>query len=184
MKPSGSFTVAVVGGGVAGLAAAASLIDKGFDVKLLEAADYFGGRVMQALPFPGFAPVDLGAEFIHGDRTILNDIARKQSWKVHRENLLDALVYVDGKSYPCLGAEHPEISACLNEFKKLLAANEDQGTDFLYQRLCDQGLSDVALRFLDNFDVQSRGGTFTYYGLAERRQKESSFKEWGTVNMR
>ncbi|EDO36549.1 predicted protein [Nematostella vectensis] len=92
MKPSGSFTVAVVGGGVAGLAAAASLIDKGFDVKLLEAADYFGGRVIQALPFPGFAPVDLGAEFIHGDRTILNDIARKQSWKVHRENLLDALV--------------------------------------------------------------------------------------------
>ena len=34
--------VAVVGGGISGLAAAASLVDQGFDVTLLEASDYFG----------------------------------------------------------------------------------------------------------------------------------------------
>ena len=39
--------VAVVGGGVAGLAATASLSEAGFNVVLLEAADYFDGRVKQ-----------------------------------------------------------------------------------------------------------------------------------------
>ena len=63
--------VAVVGGGVAGLAAEASLSEAGFDVVLLEAADYsIGGRVKQAHPFKGFAPVDLGGELIHGSSWI------------------------------------------------------------------------------------------------------------------
>ncbi|CAH3189131.1 unnamed protein product [Porites evermanni] len=44
--------VAVVGGGVAGLAATASLSKAGFDVVLLEAPDYFGGRASTA--FQGF----------------------------------------------------------------------------------------------------------------------------------
>ena len=39
---STSKKVAVVGGGISGLAAAASLADKGFEVYLLEASDYFG----------------------------------------------------------------------------------------------------------------------------------------------
>ena len=72
--------VAVVGGGVAGLAATASLSEAGIDVVLLEAADYFGGRVKQAQPFKGFAPVDLGGEFIHGSDTIINRIAGENDW--------------------------------------------------------------------------------------------------------
>ena len=68
--------VAVVGGGVAGLAAEASLSEAGFDVVLLEAADYsIGGRVKQEHPFKGFAPVDLGGELIHGSDSIINRIA-------------------------------------------------------------------------------------------------------------
>ena len=67
--------VAVVGGGVAGLAAAASLSEAGFDVVLLEAANYLGGRVKQVQPFKGFAPIDLGGEFIHGSDSIINRIA-------------------------------------------------------------------------------------------------------------
>ena len=72
--------VAVVGGGVAGLAATASLSKAGFDVVLLEAPDYFGGRVKQVQPFKGFAPVDLGGEFIHGSDTIINRIAGENDW--------------------------------------------------------------------------------------------------------
>ena len=74
--------VAVVGGGVAGLAAASSLSKAGFDVVLLEAADYFGGRVKQAQPFKGFAPVDLGGEFIHGSDSIINRTAKENGWSV------------------------------------------------------------------------------------------------------
>ena len=74
--------VAVVGGGVAGLAAASSLSEAGFGVVLLEAADYFGGRVKQAQPFKGFAPVDLGGEFIHGSDSIITRIAGENGWPV------------------------------------------------------------------------------------------------------
>lgn len=41
--------VAVIGGGISGLAAAASLVDKGFDVYLLEASDYFGNDLCDIL---------------------------------------------------------------------------------------------------------------------------------------
>ena len=67
--------VAVVGGGIAGLAAAASLSEAGFDVVLLEAAGYFGGRVKQAHP-----PGDLGGEFIHGSDSIITRIAGENGW--------------------------------------------------------------------------------------------------------
>ena len=74
--------VAVVGGGVAGLAAASSLSEAGFEVVLVEAADYFGGRVKQAQPFNGFAAVDLGGEFIHGSDSIITRIAGENGWPV------------------------------------------------------------------------------------------------------
>ena len=67
---------------MAGLAAAASLSEVGFDVVLLEASNYFGGRVKQVKAFEGFAPIDLGGEFIHGSHNIINRIAEKNGWLV------------------------------------------------------------------------------------------------------
>jgi monoamine oxidase len=58
--------VLVLGGGAAGLAAAAALVDAGRSVTLLEARDRLGGRVWTRRE-PGLpAPLELGAEFIHG----------------------------------------------------------------------------------------------------------------------
>ena len=47
--PSPKTQVAVVGGGMAGLSAAASLSQAGFDVVLLEAASYLGWVVLFCL---------------------------------------------------------------------------------------------------------------------------------------
>lgn len=58
--------VAIIGAGVSGLAAAKCLVDAGLDVTVLEARDRIGGRVWTTTP-PGLAmPVELGAEFLHG----------------------------------------------------------------------------------------------------------------------
>jgi monoamine oxidase len=59
--------VVVVGAGIAGLAAATTLAEKGLRVTLLEARDRVGGRIY-TLPAAegGRLPVELGAEFIHG----------------------------------------------------------------------------------------------------------------------
>lgn len=58
--------VIVIGGGVAGLAAAAALGRRGFTVTLLEARDRLGGRIATEHREGWPQPVELGAEFVHG----------------------------------------------------------------------------------------------------------------------
>src|SRR5262245_45616629 len=58
--------VVVIGGGVAGLAAARRLTGAGLTVTVVEARDRLGGRI-HTLHDPGLPiPIELGAEFIHG----------------------------------------------------------------------------------------------------------------------
>lgn len=57
--------VAVIGAGMAGLAAARALRDGGADVTVYEARDRIGGRVWTSRLWPGL-PVDMGASWIHG----------------------------------------------------------------------------------------------------------------------
>jgi monoamine oxidase len=57
----------VIGAGAAGLAAAAALVREGHSVLILEARDRVGGRCWTRR-MPGLdVPVELGAEFIHGE---------------------------------------------------------------------------------------------------------------------
>lgn len=58
--------VIVVGAGMAGLAAAARLGRSGLSVLILEARDRIGGRVLTRTDKFLGAPIELGAEFIHG----------------------------------------------------------------------------------------------------------------------
>ena len=58
--------VVVIGGGVAGLAAARALVEGGARVRLLEARDRIGGRVLTVRDDRLTSPIELGAEFIHG----------------------------------------------------------------------------------------------------------------------
>lgn len=64
VRPSSGIRIAVIGAGMAGLAAAARLRDFGADVVILEARQRLGGRVWTDRSLG--APVDLGAAAIHG----------------------------------------------------------------------------------------------------------------------
>src|SRR5262245_50391241 len=58
--------VLIVGAGVAGLAAAERLSSSGRSVRVIEARDRVGGRIFTLFPTTLNAPIERGAEFIHG----------------------------------------------------------------------------------------------------------------------
>jgi monoamine oxidase len=61
-----SWDVVIIGAGVSGLAAASELRDTHRSVLVLEARDRVGGRVWTRHEPDSSAPIELGAEFIHG----------------------------------------------------------------------------------------------------------------------
>src|SRR5215468_5464478 len=58
--------VVIIGAGVSGLAAAAEMRKSGLSVLVLEARDRVGGRAWTRNEPDLSAPIELGAEFIHG----------------------------------------------------------------------------------------------------------------------
>jgi monoamine oxidase len=75
-RPGRSRTAAVIGAGIAGLSAAATLAAAGIEVSVLEGTDRIGGRILTDRSLG--APVDLGAAWIHGpDGNPLSQLARR-----------------------------------------------------------------------------------------------------------
>src|SRR6266568_3231374 len=74
--------VIILGAGAAGMAAAAVLSENGVSTLILEARDRIGGRIhtINDAAFP--IPIDLGAEYVHGDP--------EATWKIIREAKLIA----------------------------------------------------------------------------------------------
>jgi monoamine oxidase len=76
--------VVVLGAGVAGLAAARELARAGKRVIVVEARSRIGGRV-HTLHDPDVpVPVELGAEFLHGESEALFNLSRASRWTIHR----------------------------------------------------------------------------------------------------
>ncbi len=67
--------VVVIGAGVSGLAAARRLTEQGARVIVLEARDRIGGRVFTARDTRTPLPIELGAEFLHGDAPEVRAVA-------------------------------------------------------------------------------------------------------------
>lgn len=74
--------VVIVGAGVAGLAAAERLHQHKRDVIVLEARDRIGGRVLTLHPKSLAVPVELGAEFVHGEAPEIRKIADRGGLRV------------------------------------------------------------------------------------------------------
>jgi phytoene dehydrogenase-like protein len=90
-------SVLVIGAGIAGLSAAFKLGAAGFSVSVLEARDRIGGRIFTQPDVACDAPIELGAEFIHGKPPEIWDLVQKdnvhvaevqgQSWCVANQQL-------------------------------------------------------------------------------------------------
>jgi monoamine oxidase len=69
--------IAVIGAGAAGLAAADELHRKGLTVAVLEARDRIGGRILTHRDARVPLPIELGAEFLHGEAQETERILRE-----------------------------------------------------------------------------------------------------------
>lgn len=76
--------VLVIGAGAAGLTAAHELSCAGAKVEILEARDRIGGRIWTVPSSDRFVPLELGAEFIHGNNEELWDMIRRGGFGVRK----------------------------------------------------------------------------------------------------
>jgi len=77
VKSQASADVLVLGAGAAGLAAAAELAGAGRSVLVLEARDRIGGRVWTVGDAESPVPLELGAEFVHGEAGLTLEALRR-----------------------------------------------------------------------------------------------------------
>lgn len=78
MKPEEHVNVLVVGGGAAGLAAAATIEEAGLSCQVIEAQSHLGGRV-QTCAVPGRGVFDRGAQMVNGDMQAVLELVRQQN---------------------------------------------------------------------------------------------------------
>lgn len=104
--------VIVIGAGIAGLAAAKALQEKGIDVIVLEARDRIGGRIHTDRSL-GFA-LDMGASWIHGiDDNPIYDLALESNAVLSKPTDYDNRVIYDvnGDKDPISTQEYDEFIA-------------------------------------------------------------------------
>jgi monoamine oxidase len=89
--------ILVIGGGIAGLTAAAELLQRGCRVTLIEARSRLGGRIF-TIRDGGF-PIELGAEFIHGRHKLLWQTVKEAKLATHQVPDRNQL-YSDGSLQP------------------------------------------------------------------------------------
>lgn len=88
--------IIVIGAGLSGLAAAQNLQQKGYDVLVLEAKDYIGGRVKSETV--NGERYELGASWIHGDKNNpLADILKKEGASLIPTEWSAIVYYKNGK---------------------------------------------------------------------------------------
>ena len=92
--------VIVIGAGMAGLAAASELARSGLAVSILEARDRLGGRVFTRRDPKCGAPIELGAEFIHGRPAQIFRLLKKAKVDIAEVDG-DSWCVSDGRLSPC-----------------------------------------------------------------------------------
>ena len=111
--------VIVIGAGMAGLAAAARLGRSGLSVLILEARDRIGGRVLTHTDKSLGAPIELGAEFIHGFPSEIWELLQTSNVKVTE---------VEGENW-CVDDGHLHPCRFFAQVDRILEKMDDEAPD-------------------------------------------------------
>jgi monoamine oxidase len=149
-----SSSVLVIGAGASGLLAARRLSAAGFAVTVLEAAPGPGGR-MHTLSPPGFsAPVEGGAEFIHGDLPISLQLAAEAGVGLEK---VQAHILPPPSTAPPNEGMSSHWDELMKEMDKIRQSQQDLPlADFLAARFPGDsysGLRDWVRRYAEGYDL-------------------------------
>jgi monoamine oxidase len=166
--------VIVVGAGVAGLAAAAELGRAGRSVLVLEARDRIGGRIWTRREPSLAAPIELGAEFIHGASPETHDWLRRAGGSAV-DTSGEHWSFVDGRLQQRTQSLLGQVRAALNA-ADVLSRPDVSLESFLAgesgRRLSQEARS-MARAFVSGFDAAD----------PERISIHSVAEEWGAGGM-
>ena len=112
-------SVLIIGAGIAGLAAASQLAAAGVAVSILEARQRIGGRIFTVHDRTFGAPIELGAEFIHGKPPEIWDLLQEAG---------TTITEVQGQSW-CI--ENRRLQPCnfFAQIESILARMDDSSPD-------------------------------------------------------
>ena len=108
--------IAILGGGMSGLASAVSLLDKGQEVTVYEATDAVGGRC-QSVPFAGRHVVTGAFAFVTGDKNLRTFAERVGAVERHgtidlTEGHITRILADDGSTYDVSSFTIPSMLSC------------------------------------------------------------------------
>ena len=145
-----NFDAIVIGAGIAGLAAADTLASSGQRVAVLEARDRIGGRIFTLHPEDATAPVELGAEFVHGRPPELLNLLRDAGANLREVGGIDAC-FQGGMLSAC---PDDDAFGFLDELAGFVEREGDMSFDaFLERRQPSPEIAERARSFVEGFNA-------------------------------
>src|SRR5215469_7256828 len=167
--------IAVIGAGIAGLAAARTLAEGKHNVVLIEAQNRVGGRLLTTRDPSTDLPIELGAEFVHGRPPELLDLIREAGLTLF-ERTGEFICYENGKLGDC-----GFFSEAFDVLEDLPASPDTSFSEFLAQKRLPEHIAARAKGYVEGFNAAdaSRIGT-----AALRKQQQAEQDIGGDCSFR